>query len=147
MNFIKRVLATVTGIFVFLFICFALLFVFALVFGSSSEEVVTVKPNSVLDLRLDFPIKDYAGKTEFKHYSFLNEDRKNGLFNIIDAIEYAETDDNIKGIVMDNNFIDAGITQTKEIRDALLKFKESGKFITRSEERRVGKEWSSRRSP
>src|SRR5690606_19896606 len=61
---------------------------------------------------------------------FLNEDRKNGLFNIIDAIEYAETDDNIKGIVMDNNFIDAGITQTKEIRDALLKFKESGKFIT-----------------
>lgn len=130
MNFIKRVLATVTGIFVFLFICFAMLFVFALIFGSSSEEVVTVKPNSVLDLRLDFPIKDYAGKTEFRQYSFLNEDRKNGLFNIIDAIEYAETDDNIKGVVMDNNFINAGITQTKEIRDALLKFKKSGKFIT-----------------
>ncbi|MBU3822975.1 signal peptide peptidase SppA [Flavobacteriaceae bacterium XHP0103] len=130
MNFIKRVLSTVTGIFVFLFICFAMFFVFALVFGSSSEDVVTVKPNSVLDLRLDFPIKDYAGKTEFRQYTFLNEARKNGLFNIIDAIEYAETDDNIKGIVMDNNFINAGITQTKEIRDALLKFKESGKFIT-----------------
>ncbi|WP_100615408.1 signal peptide peptidase SppA [Confluentibacter citreus] len=130
MNFIKRVLSTVVGIFVFLFICFGLLIIVGLVIGSSSEEIVTVKPNSVLELTLDFPIKDYAGKVEFKDYTFLNEDRKNGLFNIIDAIEYAATDDKIKGITIDNSYIDAGITQTKEIRDALLKFKKSGKFIT-----------------
>jgi len=130
MNFIKRVLSTVVGIFVFLFICFGLLIIVGLVFGSSSDEIVSVKPNSVLELTLDFPIKDYAGKIEFKEYSFLDEDRKNGLFNIIDAINYAATDDNIKGITIDNSFIDAGITQTKEIRDALIKFKKSGKFIT-----------------
>lgn len=130
MNFIKRVLSTVVGIFVFLIICFVLLIGVALIFGSSAEEIVSVKPNSVLELTLDFPIKDYAGKVEYKDYSFLNEDRKNGLFNIIDAIKYAETDDNIKGISIDNSFINAGITQTKEIRDALLKFKKSGKFIT-----------------
>ncbi|OYX22470.1 MAG: signal peptide peptidase SppA [Flavobacteriales bacterium 32-35-8] len=130
MNFIKRVLSTVVGIFVFLFICFGLLIIVGLIVGSSSEEVVSVKPNSVLELTLDFPIKDYAGKVEFKEYSFLNEDRKNGLFNIIDAINYAATDDNIKGITIDYSYIDAGITQTKEIRDALLEFKKSGKFIT-----------------
>lgn len=130
MNFIKRVLSTVVGIFVFLFICFGLLIVIGLVVGSSSENIVTVKPNSVLELTLDFPIKDYAGKVEFKDYTFLNEDRKNGLFNIIDAINYAATDDNIKGMTIDNNYIDAGITQTKEIRDALINFKKSGKFIT-----------------
>ncbi|MCH4552620.1 signal peptide peptidase SppA [Aestuariibaculum lutulentum] len=130
MNFIKRVLSTVTGIFVFLGICLGLLIVFGLIFGSSSEEIVKVKPNSVLDLKLDFPIKDYAGKTEFEHYEFLNKDDKNGLFNIIDAIHYAAIDDNIKGISIDNNFINAGISQTKAIRDALIKFKESGKFIT-----------------
>lgn len=130
MNFIKRVLSTVVGIFVFLFICFGLLIVIGLVVGSSSENIVTVKPNSILELTLDFPIKDYAGKVEFKDYTFLNEDRKNGLFNIIDAINYAATDDNIKGITIDNNYIDAGITQTKEIRDALINFKKSGKFIT-----------------
>lgn len=129
MNFIKRVLSTVVGIFVFLFICFGLLIIVGLVLGSSSEEIVSVKPNSVLELTLDFPIKDYAGKIEFKEYSFLDEDRKNGLFNIIDAINYAATDYNIKGITIDNSYIDAGITQTKEIRDALLKFKKSGKFI------------------
>jgi protease-4 len=129
MNFFKRVLSTVTGIFVFLGICFGFLFVLALIFGSTSEELVSVKPNSILELKLDFPIKDYPGKIEFKEYSFLNEEEKNGLFNIIDAIKYAETDDKIKGISIDNNFIDAGISQTKALRDALLEFKKSGKFI------------------
>lgn len=130
MNFIKRVLSTVTGIFIFLMICFVGLLIIGLIFGSSSEEVVKVNPNSVLELKLDFPIKDYAGKTVYKEYSFLNENKKNGLFNIVDAINYAQVDDKIKGISIDNNFIKAGVTQTKAIRDALLKFKASGKFIT-----------------
>ena len=129
MSFIKRVLSTVTGIFVFLFICFALLIVIGLLAGSSSDETIIVKNNSVLNLKLDFPIKDYAGKTVFKQYNFLNEDRKDGLFNIIDAIKYAATDDKIKGISIDNNFIQAGFSQTKAIRDALLEFKKSDKFI------------------
>lgn len=129
MSFLKRVLSTVTGIFVFLFICFGLLIVIGLLAGSSSDETIIVKKNSVLDLKLDFPIKDYAGKTVFEEYPFLNENKKNGLFNIIDAIHYAATDDKIKGISIDNNFIQAGFSQTKAIRDALLEFKKSDKFI------------------
>lgn len=130
MTFIKRVLATVTGIFVFLFICFALLMLIGIALGSGESEKIKVKQNSVLNLKLDFPIKDYAGKTEFEQYEFLNESPKDGLFNIIDAINYAVTDDNIKGISIDNNFTDAGISQVKAIRDALINFKKSGKFIT-----------------
>jgi protease-4 len=129
MNFIKRVLSTVTGIFVFLIICFFGLVILGALFGGSSDDVVKVKPNSVLELTLDFPIKDYAGKTVFSDYPFLNENKKNGLFNIIDAINYAATDDKIKGISIANNFINAGISQTKALRSALLTFKESGKFI------------------
>ncbi|MEL0456572.1 signal peptide peptidase SppA [Flavobacteriaceae bacterium SZ-1-7] len=129
MDFLKRVLSTVTGIFVFLIICFFGLIILGALFGNDPNEVVKVKPNTVLELRLDFPIKDYAGKVEYDDYPFLNENEKNGLFNIIDAINYAATDDKIKGISIDNNFIDAGISQTKAIRGALLKFKESGKFI------------------
>lgn len=129
MSFIKRVLSTVTGIFVFLFICIALLIIIGIFAGSSPDEKIIVKKNSVLGLKLDFPIKDYGGKTVFKGYDFLNEDNKNGLFNIIDAIKYAATDDKIKGISIDNNFIQAGFSQTKAIRDALLEFKKSDKFI------------------
>ncbi|MDG1731033.1 MAG: signal peptide peptidase SppA [Algibacter sp.] len=129
MNFIKRVLSTVTGIFVFLIICFFGLLVLGMLFGSSSDDLIQVKSNSVLEITLDFPIKDYAGKTNFPEYPFLNENKKNGLFNIIDAINYAATDEKIKGISIDNNFINAGVSQTKALRGALLKFKESGKFI------------------
>ena len=129
MSFLKRVLSTVTGIFVFLLICFFGLILLGMLIGSGSDDVVQVKPNSVLELKLDFPIYDYAGKTEFTDYPFLNEDEKNGLFNIIDAIKYAETDDKIKGISIDNNFINAGISQTKALRGALNKFKASGKFV------------------
>ena len=129
MSFIKRVLSTVVGIFVFLGLCFLGLIIIGALFGGSSEEVVQVKPNSVLELKLDFPINDYAGKTIYKEYPFLNEDDKNGLFNLVDAIHYAKTDEKIKGISIDNNFINAGITQTKTLRDALADFKDSGKFI------------------
>ncbi len=130
MTFIKRVLATVVGIFVFLFICFALLTLVGIALGSGESEKINVKQNTVLDLKLDFPINDYAGKTEFEQYEFLNESPKDGLFNIIDAINYAATDTNIKGISIDNNFTNAGISQIKAIRDALINFKKSGKFVT-----------------
>ncbi|SFD06418.1 signal peptide peptidase SppA [Algibacter pectinivorans] len=129
MSFIQRVLSTVTGIFVFLIICFLCLVVLGAILGSGSDDLVKVKSNSVLELTLDFPIKDYGGKIEFKEYPFLNESSKKGLFNIIDAIDHAATDPNIKGISIDNNFINAGISQTKALRGALLKFKESGKFV------------------
>ncbi|UKM63757.1 signal peptide peptidase SppA [Flavobacteriaceae bacterium GSB9] len=130
MNFLKRVLSTVVGIIVFLTICFFGLIIIGALFGSDPNETIKVKPNSVLELRLDFPIRDYAGKIEFEEYPILNESEKNGLFNLIDAINYAATDDKIKGISIDNHFIDAGISQTKALRRALLKFKESGKFVT-----------------
>lgn len=129
MSFIKRVLSTVTGIFIFLIICFVGLFVIGLLVGSGSSKEVTVKSNSILELKLDFPIMDYAGKIEFEEYPFLNESKKNGLFNMIDAISYAMEDDNIKGISIDNNFISAGVSQTKALRGALQEFKKSGKFI------------------
>ncbi|MCB4808622.1 signal peptide peptidase SppA [Tamlana sp. 62-3] len=129
MNFIKRVFSTVVGIIVFLFLCFIAIFAIGMLLGSGQEDIVKPKANSVLELTLDFPIKDYAGKIKFPEYPFLDEQEKNGLFNIIDAIKYAKTDNNIKGISIDNNFINAGITQTKELRKALLDFKESGKFV------------------
>ena len=82
MNFIKRVLSTVTGIFVFLFICFFVLILIGMIAGSSSKDKVVVKDNSILELKLDFAIEDHKAKTKFKDYPFLDEDDKNGLFNI-----------------------------------------------------------------
>ena len=100
-----------------------------MLFGGNSDDVVNVKNNSILDLKLDFPINDFPQESGVFKLSLSEEKPKNGLFNLIDAIKYAATDNKIKGISIDNNFISAGISQAKALRDALLSFKESGKFI------------------
>jgi len=45
------------------------------------------------------------------------------------AIEIAKSDDNIQGIYLDLNFYMGGTAQARSIREALVDFKESGKFI------------------
>ena len=71
MKFLRNVLATIVGLFLFFVIGFFLLILIGALFGSSSEDKVKVKENSVLELKLDFPIKDYAAKTLYDEYPFL----------------------------------------------------------------------------
>ena len=47
----------------------------------------------------------------------------------MDNIEKARTDDRIKGVYLNSPFVNAGLSQTEEIRNKLLDFKKSGKFI------------------
>ncbi|EDP98199.1 signal peptide peptidase SppA [Kordia algicida OT-1] len=130
MNFFKRVLSTVVGIGVFFGLCFLLLLIFVFASAGSDKNIVSVKSNSIIELNLDAPIDDYAGRFDFSKVPFYPQDQvHDGLFNIIDAIHYAKDDDKIKGISIKNNTLQAGMAQTKALRDALLAFKESGKFI------------------
>lgn len=98
--------------------------------SKSAGDDDKIAKNSILELRLDFPILDNAGNVKFKDFSFLDENKKNGLFDLVNAIDYAATDDNIKGITLEPEFTQAGVTQIKTIREALIRFKESGKFVT-----------------
>jgi protease IV len=52
-----------------------------------------------------------------------------GLISLKTAIEAAKENENIKGIYMKAGTFSAGQAGLKELRDALLDFKESGKFI------------------
>ncbi|MBT8260654.1 MAG: signal peptide peptidase SppA, partial [Bacteroidia bacterium] len=63
MKFLRNVLSTIVGLFLFFVIGFFLLAILGALLGSSSEDKVIVKDNSVLELKLDFTIKDYAAKT------------------------------------------------------------------------------------
>ncbi|MGB1268213.1 MAG: signal peptide peptidase SppA [Flavobacteriaceae bacterium] len=131
MNFLKRVLSTVVGIGVFFGLFFFLLLLIGAAIGGGDKDKVIIEKNSVLALNLDEDMPDYAGKFDYGELNELFKGNKkyNGLFNIIDAIKYAATDDNIKGISIKNNSLSAGMAQTKALRDALLEFKNSGKFI------------------
>ncbi len=94
----------------------------------NTEETVAVKKNSVLELQMKFPVKDYTGNNEGDPFDVLFE-KAQGLDEILHAIKVAKEDDDIKGISIHNNFIAAGISSTQAIRNALSDFKESGKFI------------------
>ncbi|HLP65788.1 signal peptide peptidase SppA [Flavobacterium sp.] len=127
MRFLGNVLATVVGIFVFLMVFFFGFILIGLLFGGDSETV-EVNDKSVIELDLSKVNYDYAGKTNFKDFQWY-KDQHNGLSDIIEAIEYAKTDDNIKGISILNNNSNLGIAQTKALRDALENFKQSKKFV------------------
>ena len=129
MRFLGNVLATIVGLFVFCMISFFGIVLIGALFGGN-EETVSVKSNSVIELDLSKIHNDYAGKTLYEDMPILNGKTKHdGLSDVLKAIEYAKTDDKIKGISILNNASDLGIAQTKALRDQLEDFKKSGKFI------------------
>lgn len=129
MDFLKRVLSTVTGLFVFMIICFFMLLII-ISLSSSGKDTTKVSENSVLEIKIKHELLDNSGTVKYLDFPFLDDNEKSGLFHLTNAIKYAATDDKIKGISIEVEAVDAGITQIKELREALLEFKESGKFIT-----------------
>ncbi|WP_028892417.1 signal peptide peptidase SppA [Tenacibaculum sp. 47A_GOM-205m] len=131
MKFLRNLLASVLGFFIALFLLFVFFFAVASIVGA--EEQIVVKSNSVLELDLSNPIKDYAPDSnnplEKVLAEYNNKKKESSLNTIINAIENAKTDDKIKGISIKTTFVNAGIAQTQAIRKKLKEFKESGKFI------------------
>lgn len=127
-QFFKFVLATVVGLLLFFFV--GLLFLIGLAASAGSDKEVSVEENSVLELKLDKPIAERKEKDPFDGMGFPMMGGSNlGLQEIKDAIRKAKTDDNIKGIYLDVTRVQAGMATLEEIRNELLNFKKSGKFV------------------
>ena len=126
MKFLRNLLATLLGLCIF----FGILFVgfIAIIAVAGSSETVLVKNNSVLELDLSTVQYDYGGKFSYKDFNF-NDQRKDGVSDVIMAIEQAKNDDRIKGISMLNTVSSLGFVQRREIREKLQEFKSSGKFV------------------
>ncbi len=128
MKFLGNVLATIIGIFVFFMLFFFGIILLGAIFGGESEGVV-VEKNSVIELNLDNIQNDYAGKYKDPWVTVFSENKTIGLVDILNAIEKAKTDDDIKGISILNSNSGLGMAQSKALRDALVSFKKSGKFV------------------
>lgn len=128
MKFLGNVLATVIGIFVFMMLFFFGIILIAAIFGGEPEGLET-KENSVIELNLEEIKNDYAGKYKDPWVTIFSDKKHIGLTEVINAIDAAKTDDNIKGISILNNSSSLGMAQSKALRDALEDFKNSGKFV------------------
>ena len=132
MNFIKSFFASILGTLTALGIFFVMVLLIISGFASLMNAPSgggSISDNSVLKLDLNGTILDRAPTFDELQRVLGLEENTLGLPNIIAAIDKASKHDKIKGISLRADFISAGWAQTRSIRNALLRFKESGKFI------------------
>ena len=94
---------------------------------SSTTSSGSVKDNSVLLLNLDSSIEERAVEMPFDFGPYA--DQSVGLDNILAAIKAAAGDSKIKGIYLKSSTVSASPATVKAIRDAVMEFKKSGKFV------------------
>lgn len=128
-SFFKNVLANIVAIMFIAAIFFMFLITLLAVSAFNDNGIAKVKENSVLTL--DFKTKVIDSPTEDNSHIFaFNEKEKNILiYEMLEAIKKAKSDDKIKGISIETDGIMAGMTQLDDIRNALEDFKKSGKFV------------------
>lgn len=127
-DFFKYTLATIVGIIVFFIIAgvFGVMSIVGMV--ASSQATQTVEDNSVLVLNLSGSISE-QGDNDIVGKFTGNYAPSAGLNDILAAIDKANANDNVKGIYIEAGALDAGLATLQEIRNALEKFRKSGKWI------------------
>jgi protease-4 len=93
----------------------------------NDEPNVDVDDNSILYLTLNNAIVDHTTSEGLP--SVLGGSSAIGLDDILASIKYAKTDDHIKGIFIEASSLNTGMATVEELRNSLLDFKTSGKFI------------------
>ena len=127
-DFLKFTLATVVGIILSSIVIF---FIGAIIlFGvvASADTEVKVKPNSIMFLDLNGTLEERTKDNPLKQF-FGEELSTYGLDDILSSIKKAKENNDIKGIYIQAKMLGASYASLQEIRNALVDFKKSGKFI------------------
>ncbi len=126
-GFLKYVFAGLIGSLIAMFVAALILVIIIASAVSSGEELVEVKEKTVLTVNFSDAIADQSSAKP--NFMSMGIEKREGLYGIMQAIKDAETDPRIKGIFLNLNELDAGMATVKELRDALLNFKKTKKFI------------------
>ena len=127
-QFLKFTLAAAAGLMLGVF---SIIIIFSILAASGDSKEVKLDKPYVLRLELNGEIQDRVEEMPFDLSEITGQDVNIlGLNDILANIKKAKTDENIKGIYIEIGMISAGFATREEIRNALLDFKESGKFIT-----------------
>ncbi len=127
MNFFKRFIASFFAVIAaFWFMGIVLVLIIA---GLGSADVAPSVANaSVLKIALNRPIVDYKGGSGDDPFSVFFEETI-ALDEVVSAVQAAAEDDRISGISFETPFFLGGWSQAETLRNALIEFKSSGKFI------------------
>ena len=100
--------------------------------GSSANSSVTVKPKSVLYMDLSYTIPERTATDNLSSMlgNIQNSDADmSGMNDILANIDYAKNDPNISGIFMELSTVGTSPANLEEIRNHIISFRESGKFV------------------
>lgn len=131
-DFLKTLLAAFVGSIVALFVCGIFLFAMIGSIAALSESNIPIVPSSaILKIDLQQPVTEQSIDDPIKLIqSFnLNSSRTIGILPFVQAINNAATDPAIKFIYLNPNSMNIGMAQLEEVRNALVKFRLSGKPI------------------
>ena len=133
-SFLKYLLATIVGIIIVHVILFFVFIGLVGAIASFSSPTIEIKDNTILKLSLKTAIPDRASENPFQNFNLMtmSPEKQIGLNKILEYIDNASKDSRIKGIYLDLTEINSNfgaLATIDEIRNALLRFKKSGKFI------------------
>ena len=127
MNFLKNILASLLGLIIFSFLFFFLLIGIAA--AGEGDETVNVEPSSILYLKLSGVLQERTTEDPLKDLFPEAAVSEIGLHDLVSTIQHSKEDERIKGIYLDHQLLSGGFASLKEVRDALIDFKASGKII------------------
>ena len=131
LKFLKNIFSTLIGI----LLSFVVIIVTLIgVLSASSEyqkKEKKIDKNTILKIDLSTQVVERASSNPLSDLDLFNPEPKKQLElkTILDNIEKAKFDDNIIAIYINSPFVNAGLSQTEEIRNKLLEFKKTGKPI------------------
>ena len=131
-SFGKIMLASAAGIVAIGFIINIFSFLFFMGVAAKAMKEKEIPENTVLKIKLDYPVVEQQQDDFMFDFDIpfgMNNIRKVGLNKILAGIKKAKTDKSIEGIFLDMTTISCSLSELEEIRNALLDFKTSGKFI------------------
>jgi protease-4 len=130
-KFLKYFLAVIAGSMVSAFFFLMGIVIFISILASSSSQEVQVHDNSILVLDINGSITERSTNDPLEQivYELSGQMAPSGLNNILASIKKAKKDDRIKGIYIESGLVLAGYATIEEIRNALIDFRESGKFV------------------
>ena len=130
-TFLKYTLATITGIIIVSVLFFFVLLASLSTLMISGQKPASISENSILVLKAGVAIPDQGSNNPYAGFDFINMTITPvpGLNEILQNIKKASADDKIKGILIENGLMPSGWATTEEIREALTRFRESGKFV------------------
>jgi protease IV len=126
--FFSSCLGALVALFVFVFL--AVIILVSMITAAGSEQEATIEDNSILHLELDAEISELQKENPLAGLPIPGgDDFKIGLLQLKDAITHAKTDEKIKGIYVDVGHPRAGFSSLEEIRESLIDFRKSGKWV------------------